>query len=102
SRIRFEQFAHIRGLAPGFLFPIEHVVHLPKAALEAGCFGGQRRLASVLVHRERKIPKNYPQTRVVLFLKLAKKYSKHAARGALKVAVFLQRYGCVRVATNVR
>src|SRR5439155_17700357 len=100
--IRFEQFARIRGLAPGVLFPIEHVVHLPKTALQPGCFSSQRRLTSVLVHRERKIPKDYAQTRIVLVLELARKCREHTARRALEIAVLFKCYGCVRVPTNVR
>ena len=34
ARVRFEQFSRIRGLAPGRLFAIQRVVHLPKITLE--------------------------------------------------------------------
>jgi hypothetical protein len=84
------------------LFSIEHVVHFPKTALQSGSFSSQRRLPSMLVHLERKIPKDHAQMRIVLFLELAKKYSEHAAGRALKIAVLFQRHRCVRVTTNVR
>jgi hypothetical protein len=40
---------------PNGLFPIQHVVHLPVAALQTGRFGSQGGIASDLMHREWKI-----------------------------------------------
>ena len=99
--IRFKQFARIRSITPEYLFPIQHVVHLPETALQPRGFCSQRGFASVLMSRERKIPKNNAQSRIVLFHELICETGEAAAGRALKIAKFFQRYRSVRVAANV-
>src|SRR5205085_5176285 len=49
SCVGLKQFARIWSFAPGSLFSIQCVVHLPEMALQRGGFGRQGSLASVLV-----------------------------------------------------
>ena len=101
SRVRFEQFARVRSLAPGCLFPIQHIVHLPKTALQPGCFCGHRRFTSVFVSRQRKIPKHEAQTGIVFFQELLSKTGEIATGRALKIGKLFQRHRGIGIAPHV-
>src|SRR5438270_930867 len=101
SRVGFKQFPCIRSISPEHLFSIQHIIHLPEFALETRGFGGKCCLASVLVRREWKIPKDNPQARIVLLEKLFTKSSEAATGRALKIAKLFQRHRGIGVAANV-
>src|SRR4030095_17228751 len=89
SRVRFKQFTRIWRFAPGVLFSIQHVVHLPTTALQPRCFCSDGGLAGMLVRLQPKIPTDYTQTRIVLFFELASTCREHPARRRLQTLVAL-------------
>src|SRR6266511_1437256 len=89
----FEDWTHIKSIVPGFLVFIEHVVHLPKFALQSGSFGGACGSERMRVSGHKwKLTEDYSQLRrAKLAFELFQDRVEQATRRTLEITKLFKR-----------